>query len=92
MRMGTGSKMLKQFRKWRGRESGTTAIEFSLLLMPYLMLSLGIIELSVMFTAASVLEGATGSAARLIRTGQLQQGGSVNPESEFRDAMCEFAT
>lgn len=84
--------MIKFFKKWCRKNSGTTAIEFSLLLMPFLMLSFGIIELAVMYTAANVLEGATGSAARLIRTGELQQSGSVDPEADFRAAMCEFAT
>lgn len=55
------------------------------------MLSLGIIELSVMYAAASLLEGATNSAARLIRTGQVQQA-SMDPESMFRDAICDYAT
>lgn len=78
-------------RKWRRDENGTTAIEFSLLIVPYLMLTLGIIELSVMYASASLLEGATGSAARLIRTGQLQQSGG-DPETVFRDALCDYAT
>ena len=78
------------FYKWKTNEEGATAIEFSMLIIPYLMLSLGIIELSLMFTSASLLEGATGSAARLIRTGQLQQSGQ-DPETVFRDALCDFA-
>ncbi len=72
------------------REDGTTAIEFSMLLMPYLLLVFGIIELSLMFTSASLLEGSADSAARLIRTGQLQQSAN-DPETMFRDAMCGFA-
>ncbi len=65
-------------------------MEFSLLLLPYMTITLGIIELSLMFTSASLLEGATGSAARLIRTGQVQQTGG-DPEQMFRDALCDFA-
>ncbi|PCK00562.1 MAG: pilus assembly protein TadE [Zetaproteobacteria bacterium] len=83
-------KIKKLFKKWKKRDDGATAIEFSMLLMPYLMLCLGIIELSLMFTSASLLEGATGKAARLIRTGQLQQSGQ-DPETMFRDAFCQFA-
>ncbi len=78
-------------KKWLKREEGTTAIEFSMLLMPYLMISLGIIELSLMFTSASLVEGATNSAARLIRTGQIQQS-TGDPETLFRDALCDYAT
>lgn len=81
------------FKKWVRRKDGTTAIEFSLLAIPYLMLTLGVIELSLMFTSASMLEAATASTARLIRTGQLQQA-SEDPAVQlemFRDAFCANA-
>jgi Flp pilus assembly protein TadG len=84
--------MYKLFKNWRRKKEGTTAIEFALLAMPYLMLSLAIIELSLMYASASLLEGATDSAARMLRTGQIQQSGSADPEGDFRDAMCDFAT
>ena len=82
----------KFFKRWVHRKDGTTAIEFSLLAIPYIMLSVGLIELSIMYAAASLLEGATGTAARLIRTGQVQQAISVDPEEMFRDAVCDYAT
>lgn len=82
--------MIRFIRKWFKREEGTTAIEFSMLLMPYLLICFGIIELSLMFTSASLLEGSTHSAARMVRTGQLQQGGG-DPETVFRDGLCEAA-
>ena len=63
------AKFLKKFIK---NEKGTTAIEFSLLAIPYLMLTLGIIEIAIMYASASLLEGATNSASRMIRTGELQ--------------------
>jgi len=81
----------KLFKKWRGDEDGVTAVEFSLLLAPYMMLTLGIMEIALMFTSASLLEGATNSAARLIRTGQLQEAPGA-PDQLFRDALCEYAT
>ncbi len=79
------------FKRWAGNTEGTTAIEFSLMAIPYIFLTVGIIELSIMYASASLLEGATGSAARLIRTGQLQQGGG-DPETVFREALCDYAT
>jgi Flp pilus assembly protein TadG len=66
-------------------------VEFALLAIPYIFLVVGIIELAIMFAGASLLEGATNSAARLIRTGQLQQNGG-DPETVFRDALCDYAT
>lgn len=84
--------MLGKFlKRWVKKEDGTTAIEFSLMAIPYVFLTLGIMELSIMYAAASLLEGATGSASRLIRTGQLQESGA-NPEDTFRTAMCNYAT
>jgi len=76
----------KLYKKWVRKDDGVTAVEFSLLLAPYMMLVLGIIEISLMFTSANLLEGATNSAARLIRTGQLQQS-ALAPQDVFRDAL-----
>ena len=81
----------KLFKKWGKKEDGTTAIEFSLLFIPYLILSLGIIELALMYSAGSLVEGATNNAARMIRTGQIQQA-SGDQQQMFRDSFCEFAT
>ncbi|MEM7679475.1 MAG: TadE/TadG family type IV pilus assembly protein [Pseudomonadota bacterium] len=83
--------MRKFLRAWVKEQKATTAIEFSLLMIPYLFISLAIIELSIMYAGATLLEGATGSAARMIRTGQIQQSG-VDPESAFRDELCRYAT
>ena len=79
----------KLFKKWVRKDDGVTAVEFSLLLAPYMMLTLGIIELAMMFLSASLLEGSTNSAARLIRTGQLQEAAQA-PEQVFRDALCSY--
>jgi Flp pilus assembly protein TadG len=78
------------FSLYKNRD-GATAIEFALLAIPYVFLTVGIIELAIMYAAASLLEGATTSAARLIRTGQIQQSGA-DPETMFRDALCDYAT
>lgn len=83
--------MLSLLRKWCVERKGSTAIEFSLLSIPYVFLTIGVIEISIMYAAASMLEGATGSAARLIRTGQVQQSVSVDPQDMFRDALCRYA-
>jgi len=81
------------FKKFWKCIEGTAAIEFALLAIPYFTLSLAVIEMAFMFTAASMLEGATSGAARLIRTGQVQQAttdASVQ-EQMFRDAVCQLA-
>lgn len=80
-------------RKWLKSADGTTAIEFALLAAPFFTVIMGIIEMSIMFATASILEGGTNTAARLIRTGQIQQTTS-DPEAQeelFREAFCEHA-
>lgn len=73
---------------WRGNE-GVTAVEFSLLALPLVVMVIGTIEIALMFTTQSLLDASTSVAARLIRTGQIQQAGGT--EEAFRDALCEFA-
>lgn len=82
-------KLCKLLPKWAKDDRGTTAIEFSLLAIPFIFLSIGIIELSIMYASASLLEGATGSAARLIRTGQVQQS-TGDQIAMFEEALCNY--
>jgi len=83
--------MIQTINKWFRRRDGATAIEFALLVMPFMLITLGIIELSLMFLSASIVEGATDAAARLIRTGKVQQS-TGDQEAMFRAALCTYAT
>ncbi len=80
--------LIQRLNFWRENKKGTTAIEFSLAGVPFILMIIGILEMSLMFTAQNLLESSTNSAARLIRTGQVQQGGG---ESAFSDAVCDLA-
>ncbi len=87
-------------RRRRHRERGTTAIELGFLLLPFLMLIFGIIELSLSFFANKSLDNAVQEAARLIRTGQAQEF-KVDPddpdamlaitEDEMKQLICDIA-
>jgi Flp pilus assembly protein TadG len=70
---------------------GATAIEFSLVAFPFILMIIGIIEIALMFTAATLVEGATGTASRLVRTCQLQNM-SGDPQENFTQAFCEHAS
>ncbi len=83
--------MSKGFKSFFKDNDGSTAIEFALVSIPFIMLLIAVIEISLMFTASSTLQAATQEAARLIRTGQVQQSGT-DPEEMFREALCEFST
>lgn len=84
---------VKLSRGWRKNEDGSTAVEFALLAVPFMLMVVGIIEMSLMFLAGSLLEGAVGDAARLVRTGQLQTSGSgeAAQKAAFLDAVCDHA-
>lgn len=75
-------------KRWKKETTGTTAIEFSLVAIPFITMMLGIVEIALMYTAGSLLEGSTAAAARMIRTGQLQILNPTDPEAVFREALC----
>lgn len=78
------------FRNYLRRTSGATAVEFALVGVPFTFLLIGIIEISLMFAAMSILHGATNEGARLVRTGQVQQT-TGDPEDLFASAVCAHA-
>ena len=78
------------FKKWWCGNKGVTAVEFSLIGIPFILMTVGIIETALMLTTHSLLQESTFAAARLIRTGQVQQAPS-GAEEMFRDAVCDFS-
>ena len=77
-------------RIWGKNKDGSTAIEFSMLAMPFIFVLLGTMETALMFASNSVLDGATNEAARIIRTGQIQMSGG-DPAEIFEAKLCEQA-
>ena len=77
-------------KKWTKKEDGSTAIEFALIAVPFVFMLIGIIELSLYFATTSLLHGAAENAARLVRTGQVQQA-SGDPQQMFEEALCDHA-
>jgi Flp pilus assembly protein TadG len=67
-------------------QEGVTAIEFTFVGPPFLLLLAAIFELGLTLTTQSVLDGAARDTARLIRTGQVQSQGS--PITTFQNALC----
>lgn len=76
--------------RWFRNNEGVAAVEFVLVGFPFIFMIVGLVEMAMMFTAQSILQDSTFSAARLIRTGQLQQEGSQ--ETVFREAVCDMAS
>ncbi len=71
-------------------EGGATAVEFALLMIPFLLLFFGLIELGLIFFAGVTLENAVIDTSREIRTGQVQVASGT--ASSFKSAVCTRMT
>lgn len=78
-------------RRFARARQGATAIEFAIIALPFMILLFGIIELGMVFLVSVTLQNATDNAARQIRTGQLQNGGS-NTKTAFASLVCANMT
>ncbi|MEZ5923528.1 MAG: TadE/TadG family type IV pilus assembly protein [Hyphomicrobiaceae bacterium] len=76
---------LRRLKMLRRNQDGFTAVEFALVIGPFLALLFAIMEVALVYFATFSLENATEQASRLIRTGQAQ-GFSA---ADFKDAVCE---
>lgn len=77
----------KARRCFRDAQDGAAAVEFALVALPFLLLLLATLETFVVFFAMSDLEGAVNEASRLIRTGQVQNGGLT--EAQYKQIICD---
>lgn len=74
---------------WLKNREGVTAIEFALMAAPFLLILIGIIELSMVYVTNSLLLGGVEDVARQIRTGQLQA--AEDPQEAFNEAFCNMS-
>jgi Flp pilus assembly protein TadG len=75
--------LLQRFRRDR---SGTTAVEFSVIALPFFALFFAIIETGIVFFAGQVLETAIQDSGRLLYTHQAQDSGMT--ASQFKLDVC----
>ena len=73
--------------------SGTTAIEFSLVAMPFLAMLFAILETALSLWSSQVLDNAVTNAGRLIYTGQFQQANAATTDpsqlaAKFKEELC----
>ncbi len=73
-------------RRFGRNRRGATAVEFALVAPIFLALLFAIMETALMFFAGQVLETATQDTARLIMTGQAQNGGMT--QAQFKEQLC----
>lgn len=67
-------------------KSGTSAIEFALLALPFMMVIFASLETFTAFTAEQLLANATENMARKVRTGQITATNTT--KEDFRKAFC----
>lgn len=77
--------LVRTRRFWRN-ESGASAVEFGMVLLPFLAVLMAIIESSIVLFAGQVLQTATTNSARLILTGQVQNSGWT--AAQFQSNVC----
>lgn len=85
--MRVTSHLLKTTRRYRSRDDGATAVEFSIVALPFFILLFGLIEISLIFMMSTMMDAGIGSAARSIRTGEFQNASEGLTESEMKDAF-----
>jgi Flp pilus assembly protein TadG len=78
-----------QSRRFSKNDEGTTAIEFALVLAPFLGFTFGIIAVGLHYLATNSLERAVYDASRKIRTGQAQQA-NMNAD-QFKTMVCNLS-
>ena len=76
---------MRLFRRFRRDERGITLVEFALVGPMFIFLLLAVIEIGLTMLTQFVLDGAARSAARMVRTGQVQSGGGI---TTFQNQLC----
>lgn len=83
---------LRRFaRRFRRADRGATAVEFGLLAAPLLLMTMGVLELAVVFLVSITLDMAMQLSSRQIRTGQFQLGAN-NTQADFKALVCSNMT
>ncbi len=75
------------FRTFLRRRDGSTAIEFSILIIPFALLVFAILESSISFAAQQVMTNAADDVARMYRTGQLRA--DQLEHADLREEICK---
>ncbi|MEM9749422.1 MAG: TadE/TadG family type IV pilus assembly protein [Pseudomonadota bacterium] len=75
-------------RAFSRAQDGVAALEFGLLALPFLMILMATIELSILMATNSTVSSALGAASRQIRTGQVQAGDL--DRDDILNTVCDF--
>jgi Flp pilus assembly protein TadG len=76
-------------RRFRADTKGATMVEFAAVAGPLVFMLMGVAEIAMIFFGGLILDNATASLAREIRTGQAQK--VYDTPGKFRTALCAKA-
>ncbi|MHC5231549.1 TadE/TadG family type IV pilus assembly protein [Brucella sp. LJL56] len=74
-------------RRFARAQTGVAAVEFALLIVPFLIIVFATIEVGVSFAARQVIANATETVARRLQTGQIR--GAGISEETLRTELCQ---
>ena len=77
------SNLIRRFFK---ANRGAVAVEFAIILLPFLVMMFATVELGMVFMTSSTLQNATDEAARRIRTGEFQA--TSTSKAQFKTLVC----
>lgn len=87
---GPGVSTPSLLAKWKRNQTGSTAIEFGFVALPFIMFLFSILGYSLHFYTQTVVDHAVEQASRMIRTGEAQNG-ALTMEA-FKNAVCSAGT
>jgi hypothetical protein len=75
------------FSRLKSENRGSVAVEFAMLMIPFLTILMAMIETGYMLFISILMEGATSDAARQVRTGSVQR--AQAPLALFQETLCD---
>lgn len=77
--------LFSKARKIGKNRSGAAAVEFAIILVPFMLLLMGTLEVAAIFVASTTLENAVYDGARIIRT---DQAGARTQAANVKNRIC----
>jgi Flp pilus assembly protein TadG len=82
-----GARLAHTASRWARDRSGATAVEFGLVIGPFILMLVGIMAVGLQFFTIHSLEHGVTAAARKLKTGEAQKAGQTL--ADFRQMVCD---
>ena len=89
-----GRKFIRRTAAFKNEQSGATAMEFALVVLPFLMMIFAVINSALYFFTVNSIDRGVEDAVRQVRTGEFRFGGTVGAPlnvGQFRQLICDKA-